>query len=164
MTASRVSAPKRQSSDFVVGQDADAVILRGDYSPRSVLTAELAPKKNKKERITLEVSEKFITVWTRESNLKELEDFETHVHIFRRTDRSIWYGFGKAEKVKVDGRTYPASDSQYSEITESMVGALGNLFYSYPENVSILNSIDEITGKQPDSLNRFLKLLMKFVA
>ena len=132
------------------------VFLRGDYSPRSVLVGEISLRKDEKEQVTLELSEKFAALWTRTPKT-------TDVHIFRRNDRTIWYGKGEAGQARVDGQAYQISDGQYKEVMEGMAHNLGDLFYAHPGDVTILQTLDEVTGKQPDSLQRFLKVVLKFV-
>lgn len=151
------------SGQMLVGLTPEGLLLRGDYSPRSVLSAELPVKRNEKQKITLELSEKFITIWTLRMNGKPVSAEGGKVYIYRRADQQIWHGVGTSAEVHVDGRNYAKSEKDYGRISEEMVSHVGSLFTSYPENGAILQVLSELTGNPTDSVERFIKLLFQFL-
>lgn len=154
---------KSGSSPTLVGVGPDGLLLRGEYSPKEILSGELDLKKNLKKKITLELSEKFISVWTRNQNGSKDSVYGTRVFIFKRSDQAIWYGEGTPNEVRVDGKNYPKTDKEYERISEELERDLGDLFFIYPDSEKILQAIDDVSGRQPDSVNRFLKLLCEFL-
>ena len=154
---------QRIPSDILVGQGPDGLLLRGDYSPRSVLSGELTLKKNDKQKVTMEISEKFIAVWTRKENTKTLKIEGVNVYILNRANASIWFGKGTDGEVRIDGRTYAKTEKEYDKLNQEMSKSLSDLFYIYPENIEILRSMQEVSGKPEESLARFMKVLVGFL-
>ena len=153
----------KSSGQLLVGLTTEGLLLRGDYSPRSVLSTELPVKKNEKQKITLELSEKFITIWTLRMNGQPVSTEGGKVFIYRRADQQIWHGVGTSEDVHVDGRNYAKSEKDYSRISDEMVSHMGSLFSTYPENGAILQVISEVSGNPTNSVERFIKLLFQFL-
>ena len=162
VTEPRIKTSKG-SGQMLVGLTPEGLLLRGDYSPRTSLSAEIAYKKNEKQKVTLEISEKFITVWTKMLVSKNGNGMGSRVFIFRRVDQSIWFGEGNTDEVRVDGNTYAKSEKGYQDVSQEMSKFLADLFYSYPENEMILPIINELAGNPTDSVQRFLKLLLQFL-
>jgi len=130
--------------------------LHGGLNPKEKINAERLIGKSKKEKLTLEISEDNIMVWSQISPAQEI-----YMYVFDRRTKDIWVGEITAQTPSVSGRTIKQKDEDYHAAIASMKTHMADLFSIYPSEMQILEAIDIIDSKGKISVPVFLRLLYK---
>jgi hypothetical protein len=140
----------------------ESLVLKGDFNPKTIIKGEKDYGLSARQRITLEIAEGFITLWSKHEKINDPEQHEVYLYVFNRDNGSIWCGDIGTERDEGGKAVYKGEDA-YLCVLNSFRSYLSDLFLMQPYDLRILETMDEVSGKAGKEVDNFLRILFKLL-